>query len=50
MNCDNEGGGAGLLQSLMCPENADVNLDGSTNSVDVAVILQYIAGLLSNLR
>ena len=41
--------GAGLLQSLICEENADVNMDGSTNSIDVALILQFIAGLLDDL-
>ena len=41
--------GAGLLQSLLCEENADVNMDGNTNSIDVALILQFIAGLLATL-
>jgi hypothetical protein len=41
--------GAGLLQSLRCPQGADANHDGRINSIDSALILQFIAGLISGL-
>ena len=40
---------AGLLQSLLCPDNGDVNSDGLANSLDALLILQYSAGLLDHL-
>ena len=40
---------AGLIDSLLCPQNADVNHDGSINAIDAALILQYVAGLLPSL-
>jgi len=36
-----------LLQQLPCPQNADVNGDQRTSSVDAALILQNVAGLLT---
>ncbi|MDP3768440.1 MAG: hypothetical protein Q8S13_10530, partial [Dehalococcoidia bacterium] len=39
----------GLLPSLHNEPNADVNLDGGINAVDAALILQYVAGLISSL-
>ncbi|MCH8064694.1 MAG: hypothetical protein IIC90_02565, partial [Chloroflexi bacterium] len=39
----------GLVGSLSCEENADANEDGSVNSIDAALILQHIAGLLPTL-
>jgi hypothetical protein len=41
--------GAGLLRTLECPANADVNGDGQVNSLDAALVLQYAAGLLAHL-
>ena len=40
---------AGLLGSLNCQQNADVNGDGEVNSIDAALILQFSAGLLDSL-
>ena len=40
---------AGLLGSLPCQQDADVNGDGAVNSIDSALILQFTAGLLSSL-
>ena len=40
---------AGLIAALPCPQNADVNHDGSVNAIDAALILQYVAGLVSHL-
>lgn len=40
---------AGILQSVPCPQNADVASFGSINAVDAAVILQFDAGLISSL-
>ena len=40
---------AGLLDSLPCEENADVNTDGSSNAIDALLILQFVAGLLDSL-
>ncbi len=40
---------AGLIDSVPCPENADVNNDGQINAIDAALILQYVAGLLDEL-
>jgi hypothetical protein len=37
---------AGLIDSLPCPENADVNGDGVINVIDAALILQLVAGLI----
>ena len=37
---------AGLIGSLACESAADVNGDGSVNSIDAALILQINAGLL----
>jgi hypothetical protein len=37
---------AGMLSSLPCYENADVNGDGRVDSVDSLLILQYVAGFL----
>ena len=41
--------GAGLLASLRCPQNADVNRDRLVTSVDAALILQFVAGLINHL-
>lgn len=35
-----------MLNALNCTESADVNGDGTVNSIDSALILQYIAGLV----
>jgi len=40
---------AGLIDSLPCQENADLNDDGAVNAVDAALILQFVAGLLPSL-
>ena len=40
---------AGLLDSLNCQQNADVNGDSRVDSIDAALILQYTAGLLDRL-
>lgn len=40
---------AGLVQSLSCQDNADVNGEGNVNSLDAALILQYDAGHISSL-
>ena len=37
--------GAGIIDSLGCPEDADVNHDGVVNSIDAALTLQKSAGL-----
>lgn len=37
---------AGLLTSLSCVGNADVNRDGYVNAIDATLILQYVAGLI----
>ena len=41
--------GAGLVASLPCLQNADVNHDGSIDAIDAAVLLQFGAGLLPRL-
>lgn len=40
---------AGLLDSLACADNADVNGDGHVDSIDAALVLQFTAGLLDQL-
>jgi hypothetical protein len=40
---------AGLIASLPCQENADVNHDGLIGAVDALLILQYDAGLIGAL-
>ena len=40
---------AGLLVSLPCPQNADVNNDDNVTAIDAALILQFAAGLLGSL-
>jgi hypothetical protein len=40
---------AGLLDSLPCPGNSDVNGDGNMNTLDAQLILQYGAGLIPSL-
>lgn len=40
--------GAGLLQSIPCPENGDVSGDGMIGAVDAALILQFAAGLVGS--
>jgi len=40
---------AGLLGSLSCQQNADVNGDSRVDSIDAMLILQYTAGLLDQL-
>jgi hypothetical protein len=40
---------AGLVDSLTCEDNADVNGDGRVDSIDAALALQFIAGLLDQL-
>ncbi len=40
---------ARLVNSLNCPENADVNLDGRIDSRDAALIIQFVARLISHL-
>jgi hypothetical protein len=37
---------AGVIDSLPCPGNSDVNRDGRTDSVDSLLTLQFVAGLL----
>jgi parallel beta-helix repeat protein len=41
---------AGLLQTLIEPQNADTNGDGEIDSIDAALILQNVAGLLDELQ
>ena len=38
-----------LINSLNCPKNADVNLDGKINSRDAMLILQFVARLIYHL-
>ena len=38
---------AGLTSSLPNMRNADVNADGRTDTIDVALILQHTAGLVT---
>lgn len=40
---------AGLIDSLVCPENADVSEDGNINAIDATIILQLDAGLIDSL-
>jgi len=40
---------AGLLDSLPCAHNADLNGDGEINSIDAALVLQRVAGLIIGL-
>jgi hypothetical protein len=40
---------AGRIAGLPCGVNADVDGDGSTDSVDSLLVLQYVAGLLDDL-
>lgn len=40
---------AGLIGTLPCLQNADVNNDGQADTIDAALILQYAAGLLPQL-
>ena len=40
---------AGLLASLGCQQNADVNGDGTINAIDATFILQFAAGLIPSL-
>lgn len=40
---------AGLLQTVPCPLNVDVNGDGQLSSVDPALVLQLLAGLIHTL-
>ena len=37
---------AGLLRTLSCPQNADVDTNGHITSVDALLMLQRIAGLI----
>jgi hypothetical protein len=37
------------LDALRCPDAADVNGSGRVDSVDAALILQFVAGLLGSL-
>lgn len=41
--------GAGLVDSLPCEENADVNESVAVDAIDAALILQLVAGLISSL-
>ena len=41
--------GAGVVDAVARPDNADVNLSGFIDSVDAALILQFLAGLLGTL-
>ena len=41
--------GAGLVGTLACLAAADVDHDGSVNSIDAALVLQYVAGLIGTL-
>jgi hypothetical protein len=41
--------GAGLIGSLLCAENGDVNDSGGTDAVDAAIVLQLDAGLIQSL-
>jgi hypothetical protein len=40
--------GAGLINSLPCPEGGDVNGDGAFDALDATLILQFSAGLLDS--
>lgn len=40
---------AGLIQQLVCPQNADVNGNGHTDAVDASLVLQFVAGLIDHL-
>jgi hypothetical protein len=40
---------AGLIASLACAPNADVNGDGRADPLDATLVLQYSAGLISHL-
>ncbi len=40
---------AGLLSSLPCSQNVDVNHDGHVNSLDALLVLKYSAGLIGTL-
>jgi len=40
---------AGLIGSLPCPGNADVNRDGRADAIDSLLTLQFVAGLLDGL-
>ncbi len=40
---------AGLVGSLRCQDNADVNSDGNVDSLDAVLVLQYVAGLIPSL-
>jgi hypothetical protein len=40
---------AALIDSVACPQHADVNGDHAINPVDAALILQYTAGLIPSL-
>jgi hypothetical protein len=39
----------GVIDSLPCQQNADVNGDGDIDALDAALILQYVAGLIDTL-
>ena len=41
--------GADIVDAVARPDNADVNLSGFIDSVDAALILQFLAGLLGTL-
>ena len=41
--------GAGLVESLACEENADVNESGAVDAIDAALILQLVVGLIASL-
>jgi len=41
--------GAGLVSSLRCQQNGDVNGDRALNALDAALVLQFSAGLLDHL-
>jgi hypothetical protein len=40
---------AALIQPFDCDGASDVNHDGFTNALDVALVLQYVAGLIDSL-
>ena len=40
---------AGVVESLSCQANADVNGDGNVDAIDAALILQFTAGLVEQL-
>jgi hypothetical protein len=40
---------AGLIGSVPCQENGDVNGDGNVSAIDAALVLQFAAGLLGSL-